>query len=515
MFPSDSNLEAEFTFETASQPVPEDPPFKMIFLGDWSGRGSQFSGEGASPPRPVFIDRDNFEDVLRKLDVKINLDLYNDGENLLTLHFKELEDFHPDRLFQQVPLFSDLRDLRSRLLNPETFERAAGEVRSWFGQDRSETSSESEPTAVESETTVVESENLLDQILGQTGGEGASTKTVQTTQSRELSKFIGKIVESHIIQTDENEQTKLLAIVDRATSDLMRTILHNEEFQTLESAWRAIFLLVRQIETDVDLKLYLFDISKGELADDLKKVNSLEDSTIYKWLVKETIETPGGEPYAVFCGNFSFGVNVDDIALLVRLAKIANSANAPFLSYILPQMLGINSLADNPDSRTWGMSDDSDETKLWSTLRTLPEANYLGLATPRFLARLPYGSETDPTEAFSFEEFTSQSEHDEYLWSNPSFACALLLAQSYRAGGWEMGNNLFQVLNNLPTHFFEDEGETKTKPCAEVLMTETACQRLLDEGIMPLISFRNTDRVQIGRFQSIAQPPKRLGGRWN
>ena len=134
---------------------------------------------------------------------------------------------------------------------------------------------------------------------------------------------------------------------------------------------------------------------------------------------------------------------------------------------------------------------------------------------PRYLARLPYGAKTDPTEAFDFEEFVEISEHRNYLWANPSFVCALLLGQTYRRYGWEMSKGFQLSISDLPTHIYSEDGETKTKPCAEILMTEPICQKLLDEGIIPLISFKNTDRVQLGRFQSVALPPTALGARWS
>ena len=517
MFPSDTDLETKFTFETASQPLPDEPPFQILLLGDWSGRENRVLSE-IFQSKPLAIDRDNFDKVFSKLNVRLDLDLDVDGNNTLSLEFDGLDDFHPDKIFQQVSLFSDLRDIRSRLLNENTFNQAAGEVRSWFNEDQISESivtqtTESEEPLVQDETTQASSGNLLDNILNQSSG-GTSAKPSQTKHSSELSRFVNKIVKSHIVQTDENEQTRLLNFVDQTTSDLMRSILHHPKFQELESAWRGVYLLIRKVETDVDLKIFLLDITKKELLSDLKSVNNLADTDIYKWLIKETIETPGGEPWSVVCGNYSFGLNVDDVAALIRLAKLSETANAPFISHISPEMFGISSITSAQNYSDWNLSVDSTENKLWTTLRSLPESRFLGLVMPRFLARLPYGKDTDPAETFSFEEFKEVSEHDNYLWSNPSFICGLLLAQTYRKFGWDMSQSFQLSLSDLPTHVYQEDGETKTKPCAEILMTETIFQKLLDEGLMPLISFKNTDRVQLGGFQSISSPIRGLSGRW-
>jgi type VI secretion system protein ImpC len=241
----------------------------------------------------------------------------------------------------------------------------------------------------------------------------------------------------------------------------------------------------------------------------------LSSSDCYKWLVEETVGTPGAEPWSLICGNFTFCPDVDDVAALMRISKVCEIANAPFISHVSPMIFGMNSLSEAKGSSDWKIDEDSVEGKLWETLRVSPESRFLGLAMPRYLARLPYGAATDPTESFSFEELVEVSEHERYVWANPSFVCALLLAQTYRKHGGEMSRNFELNLAGLPTHIFEDEGETTTKPCAEILMTESICQSLLDQGIIPLISHKDSDRVQVGRFQSISVPAKGLAGRWS
>jgi len=137
------------------------------------------------------------------------------------------------------------------------------------------------------------------------------------------------------------------------------------------------------------------------------------------------------------------------------------------------------------------------------------------MTIPRFLARLPYGADTEPLETFTFEEFDRAPEHDKYLWANACFACGLLLAQSYRESEWEMGSHLKQDLEGLPLHTYKQDGETVYTPCAEVQLTHDACDRLMEFGLMPLVSYKNTDHVKLARIQSITDPVTKLKGRWN
>ena len=513
MFPSDTDFETKVTLETQAVPTSESETFRILLLGDWSGRENRSNQTDLPPAHPLVVDRDNFDDVMSKLNVRLDLEFQGNESNILSLTFSELDDFHPDNIFQQIPLFSELRDLRRKLLKPDSFDEAANEVRSWFITTESQEieTVENQP-APESNQPIPD--NLLDQILSQPS-ESAPVSQSQTVASSELSSFIREIVQPHLVKTDRAEQSKLLAVIDEVTSDFMRKILHHPQFQALESAWRGLYFLVRRVETDVELKLSLLDIGKNEISDNLKSVNNLTDSILYKWLVKDASGTLGGEPWTVVCGNYNFGLNVDDVATLIRFGKISTVANAPFISHIKPAMLGITSLAANPDPRDWQIAADSTEIKLWETVRGLPESEYIGLAIPRFLARLPYGAETEPTETFAFEELENFDNHNQYLWANPSFACALLLANSFSNSGWEMGNALQTKIDGLPTHLFQQDGETKTKPCAEVVLTENACERLLEQGLMPLLSYRNSDLVRLARFQSIASPLKSLRGRWS
>lgn len=502
MISSEGELEAMFTFEKGGGRVVEEPPFRLLVLGDFSGDGEKTAIEGR---RPIEVDRDNFDQTIERLGTRIEIER---AGNPLLLEFSELDDFHPDRIFTHEPLFAELRDLRHKLLDPNSFNAAARQVRSSLNVENVEP--ESGPDA---ERPVPEhAGGLLDAILAEPAG--GSKVTHRPGNSGELAALISDLVRPHLVSYDENEQAALLSAVDAATSDLMRDILHDHRFQALEAAWRGLHLLIRTAETGTDLKIYILDASKEEIADNLKTVSSLGDSKLYGLLVEEAVETPGGEPWAAVIGNYAFLPNKDDVAALMRIAKIAAAAGAPFISHMRPDVLGVSSLATNPDPADWDLTGRTDAGKLWATLRALPEAEYLGMVTPRFLARLPYGRETEPMDSFSFEEFAGETEHDRYLWANSCFVAALLLAESFSAFGWQINRRFMQDIERLPLHVFKSDGETVYQPCAEVLLTQNACERMMEFGLMPLVSYKNTDRVKLARFQSISDPVSALQGRW-
>lgn len=490
MLPEDPSLEMEFTFESDKSGVVDEPNFQMLVLGDWAANGSKHD---VTRRKPIEIDRDNFDDVMNGLGVKLDLEI---GGTNVTLEFRSLDDFHPDELFGKVPLFADLRDLRKRLRNSDTFHSAAREL------SAASTSTEADVQAEPPSNPAGVGDNLLDAILAQPEGGATAPKGAV---SQDISRLVSDLVRPHLVSVDEDEQASLVSAVDDATSSLMRSILHDRRFQELEAAWRGLFFLVRRTDTSSDLLVYILDVSADELSEDLKGENS-----IFKTIAAGRNE----DPYSAVFGNFAFRPDVDNVAALIRIAKASAAIRTPFVSHIRPDVLGIKSLADHPDPDDWDLSYSSSEGKLWAALREIPEASYLGLTMPRFLARLPYGEDTEPTEAFALEEFTEASDHDSYLWSNSCFAVAQLLGQTYREFGWQFGGRFIQDVNGLPLHVFKKNGETVYQSCAEVQLSQNAAQKLADYGLMPIVSFKNMDQIRLVRFQSISGSAASLAGRW-
>jgi type VI secretion system protein ImpC len=496
-----------------SRGVPElETPFRIAILGDFSGRANRAILDSAlAGRRPLLVDRDNFGEVLAKLGVEIKLPLAGSESPPVTIRFRELDDFHPDRLFESLEVFQALRDTRQSLKDPSTFAALAKEF-------------QKKDKVPESPTFPGRMEEPLKEISGQTTGD-LFDQVLEETQGKEpvpepsrvpsgWDNFLKQIVTPYLVPDIEPQQAEMLAAVNAATGELMRSILHHPDFQAIEAAWRGVHFLVSRLETGVELRLYLLDIAKAELAADLMGAEELRSTGTYRFLVQQTVETPGEEPWAALAGNYTFDETREDADLLGRLARIVRQAGAPFIAAAHSYLLGCKSLAEMPDPDDWQELADAEDLQAWEALRRLPEASYLGLALPRFLLRLPYGADTDPTEQFNFEEMPAEPHHDYYLWGNPSFACVCLLAQAFSHYGWDLRPGAIQYIEGLPLHIYKEHGETRVKPCAEVALTERAVESIIEKGIMPLLSFKNQDKVRLARFQSLANPPTNLIGRW-
>lgn len=476
-------------------------PFRILVMGDFSGRANRRRVDPAAAvvkPRLLRVDRDNFDEILQKTGVELRLPSTGETDAATVLCFAELDDFHPDQLCIHLPFFKEIKETRKKLRDPAFFAQTAAQLHRVGGDPvlpaKGQETDESLKRIVQQT-----SADLLDQIMDDAQG------TVPRTASKPLrpvwDRFLEQIVQPHLVPDLEPSQSDVLAAVDSAMGDLMRAVLQYPDFQDLEAIWRGLHFLVSRTETDDQLQLFLLDISKDELAADLRSSDDLGDTATYRMLVEQTVETPGAEPWALLTGAYSLGTTPEDIQLLGRMAKIARAANAPFIA---ATVLGHR---NTPSAENVNAA--------WEMLRTMPEAAYLGLALPRFLLRLPYGEDTDPIERFDFEEMESVPVHEHYLWGNPAFVCACLLALSFSEYDWNMRPGIIQDIAGLPLHIFKEQGESKVTPCAEVIMTESMVEELLARGLMPLFSFVNRDTVRLTRFQSVADPPALLAGPWD
>ena len=496
--------------ESRGTPEPETP-FRIAILSDFSGRSNRgIVDTDLAGQKPFLVDRDNIDDVLAKTGAEINIPIMGPESPPVNIKFSEMDDFHPDTLFERVGIFKALRETRQGIEDPSKFTSMVKDYQSTFTPH--EPSASADPEKSIEKTSTETTGDLLDQVLEET--EREPSKTEPSQGSSEWDYFLRQIVQPHIVPDIEPQQAKILASIDAATSEFMRMILHHPDFQAIEAAWRSLYFLTSRLETDKKLKLYLIDISKTELSADLTSTEDLRSTGIYKLLVQQTVETFGGEPWALLAGNYTFNKTAKDVGILGRMAKIAKATGASFLTTASDRALGCESLARTPNPEDWTQSGDEQSQKAWDALRKIPEATYLGLALPRFILRLPYGEDTDPIESFDFEEMPNLSIHNLYLWGNTAFASVYLIGQSFSQNEWNFHPGVILDIEGLPLHIYKEKGESKIKPCAEVVFTEQAVETILEKGIMPLLSYKNQDKIRIARFQSMADPSTNLAGRW-
>jgi type VI secretion system protein ImpC len=484
-------------------------PFHILILGDFSARVNRRvceTGAQLAKRRPWQVDRDNLEELLEKWDVQLTRTIVIGEEEPITVQFKELDDFHPDNLFENVALFSSLRTLRQRLLNPDTFGAAAEEVLGW-GQsvpanDTTEQTSAESTQKLPADKSQGSEQNLADLLDGMLAEAQASDQDDSLDAEVDWSRFIQEIVAPAMPRRIDPRQDELVSCVDLATQSLMMALLHHPHFRQLEAAWRGLDFLVRRVETDVTLKIFLLDVSKQELVADLLGHQELADAGLYRLLVEQTVHTPGAVPWSLLGGLYTFGESTEEIELLRQLARVASEAKAPFLAAADGSLVGCHSIAKTPDPDHWEVMS-AEIGQKWDAACHSSEASYAGLLWPRFLLRLPYGAATRPIDAFAFEEMPDRIRHEHLLWGNPVFLAAAAIAQSFTEFGWSMQMSQGRELTDLPVITEQENGETVLHPCGELLLSERASEHLRRRGVTPVLSIQGRDAVRLPTLQSL------------
>ncbi|HEX7763173.1 MAG TPA: type VI secretion system contractile sheath small subunit [Cellvibrio sp.] len=108
-----------YDLETNGSIVEKEIPFVMGVMGDYSGDNTE--GKKALKDRKFSqIDRDNFNDIMTKVNPQLRLKvenlLENDGSEMTAnLDFKTMEDFEPHRIVEQLEPLKKLMDTRNKL----------------------------------------------------------------------------------------------------------------------------------------------------------------------------------------------------------------------------------------------------------------------------------------------------------------------------------------------------------------------------------------------------------------
>src|SRR5215469_7181839 len=386
-----------------------EQPFRIALLGDFSGRTSRREeprGSRLGGVTPLLIDSDNFEETMRRLGVCVQLAC---GTESLIFHFHELEDFHPDKL-SQTEVFQNFR---------RALEKSHGKS--------------GRAAAPESTPAATAGPGLLDEVVQQTQGPDLTPELLAREQA--FDDLIRRIVAPHLVPNPDPKQLRKEADVDEAVGELMRAVLGHPRFQSVESAWRSVFFLLQHLETGSHVRIELIDITQEELVADTLASGDLSASGLYRMLVEEAVGTPGQAPWSVLVPLEPFGPREEDLRALEQLAGIARIAGAPVVAGADPAFAGCLSVAATPDPDDWKEPLDPSVRRLWDELRRHSAATWIGLAMPRFLLRLPYGSQTSSVESLPFEEMPEPPVHDGYLWGSPAVACACLLGLAYNRHG--------------------------------------------------------------------------------
>jgi type VI secretion system protein ImpC len=304
----------------------------------------------------------------------------------------------------------------------------------------------------------------------------------------------------------------IIGQIDKKISEQVNLILHHEEFQKLEGSWRGLHYMINNTETDETLKIRVLNISKKDLSKTLKKFKGVawDQSPLFKKIYEEEYGQFGGEPFGCLMGDYYFDHSPQDVELLGQIAQISAASHSPFITGLSPSTLQMDSWSELSNPRDLTKIFSTPDYAAWRSLRESEDSKYIGMAMPRFLSRLPYGSKTEPVDEFDFEEDTESANSSNYTWSNAAFAMATNINRSFKLYGWcsrirgiESGGEV----EGLPVHSFPtDDGGVDMKCPTEIAISDRREAELAKSGFMPLIHKKNSDFAAFIGAQSLHKP---------
>ena len=477
----------------------EELPFRILVLGNFSGRRSDPPALGQR--RPVRIDIDTFDAAFAELAPSLSLDLTGVSVDPVDVAFASLDDFEPDAVFSKLALFARMRELRVQLADAATFEQAAAELRA--AQPASTAAFLPEPE---------DDSATLERLLGRPPGDPAvAAKRPSSPVESVVDRLVQGLVAPYIVPATAHLQRPLIDALDSAISASMRLLLRHPQWRALEGRWRALDRFVRRVELDGPVVLELLDVEADELLHDFMQAQGdVGASAVSAMLATRRSRQGEDEGWTLIVGLFEFGPSAAELALLAALGAMAATAGAVFLGSAASRLLELEALPKNsqPPRPEW------EAALRWRSLRESWVASHIGLVWPRVLARLPFGAKAQPVDSFAFEELGDGFSHERLLWRSATLDCAALLAAAFTDAGWDMNPHDHLDVEDLPAWIDRSESPPRLQAVAELFSSEREVRLAQVRGVMPLVSHRSLPHARLAGWQSIAIGEKPLAGRW-
>ena len=457
-----------------------DEPAQILVLGDFSGRGNL-----PEPFKPRKVSFESVDEAIVALAPGAAIDLDTPLSVQQTLDIRSLDDFHPDALAQHVNAFRSLRELDARLSDSSTRDDALAQLGELTGNVPGEGPADEPSVEKPSET----EDDTLERLLGASTGASPQTRAQDKVQS-----FIQEVMASTPTETPSPASEVGQQVLNDLMSNLMRAVLRSPALRSLERAWRSLDWLIRRLDDEV-AEIHVLDLSREALANHLgEHAGDLDRSALHRLLNEPTTV----DAWDMVVGDYAFGFDAGDLGLLATIGAIAGKARVPFLAQGDLSLCGCDALDKIDAPEDWWLTND-DVGQLWIEVRSHPATQSVALAAPRILLPQPYGAETDPVDAFQFEELTPRPDHESFFWANPAFACAYLLAMAQSEEPLEM-----HEIDDMPAVLYDDGTGQALQPPVEALLTERAIHQMQASGLVAMVAHRGGNAIRCPYLTTIS-----------
>lgn len=307
---------------------------------------------------------------------------------------------------------------------------------------------------------------------------------------------------------------KLLSVINKRINQQVNRVLHDPQFQRLESSWRGLWYLTTVANKQTLVRF--LDADYGLISHELASAVDIEQTQLFKKIYTEELDQPGGQPFGLLLGDYYIvhkptAQARDGIEFLRQIAQIAARSFTPFVSAIGAEFFGLENYAQLTPPYKLDSMLQAEEYHRWHRLRRDPQAHFVGLVLPRILLRTPYNAEGIKLQHRFFKEIVLS--HEDYLWGNACYAYGRIAMQSFASTGWFSELQGMPLARSIgvqwPRHYQpSDKMKLSPKLMTECVITDNYEKMLSNIGMMALRDHRYEQQVVFYSSQTVKRPPE-------
>ncbi len=275
-----------------------------------------------------------------------------------------------------------------------------------------------------------------------------------------------------MVETPDNSKgdgSKTNDLSDSKISTILRELFSTSEFQRTESAWRGLQTLLKKadIKGFMDISVQIASISPNSLEHVLNEITQLPENEIPNLLIID----------------LGLDNTTPSIELFNKITEFADQMMLPTCAWIKPEFFRIGNY---------------DEFHKISYLKTyLDDASYAKFRKLGSHAGASWSIIT--CNSFAVRPENEFEEQPPFI--SPVWAIGTLIAMSVKNSGWPMGFTRYNTkrLENLA--MVDSDGTNLSS--TQALFSEDRIMQFIDEGITPIVGFKNKDSLIVPKEASL------------
>ena len=478
-------VQITYDLETDGAIIVKELPFVMGIIANL--RGVQEGAKAYRERKFVYLTKENFNDIMDSLDVRLEFGFqFKNGFESISLSFKTMDDFNPSNIIEQNDLLKATFEQRNKLANLKT-----------------KISNNSHLYKIASNLLANKDASIEQEI-----------KDFKFFNEEQKLIFIDLLKALLLCDNPDKDplstiQSNIL-ILDQTIQTSIDSILHNKDFQKLESTWRGVFHLVKNLLLSTSLKLRILHATFDELNDDLDKAMEFDESYLFQKLYEEEFGTYGGNPYTCLIIDHGIARIQVDFMFLHRICEVVSCAHIPTVIGVDPSIFELDSFAKLHIPKNIASLFEAVDMAKFKSFRELDDSRYISLVMPKFMSRAPYDVQNNPVKNLNYTE--SILRHEDFCWTNAVYAYGHRIASAFDKFKWFssiIGPENGGMVDDLPVYTYKDtDGELLIKCPSETSITDRREKELSNQGFISLCHCKDTDYSVFFIGQSANKPQK-------